>query len=157
MIMHSSHTWVSGSWPSSSRIWNNSPSAYSVTTTTYCPQICSNYQQSKVIHNQVKHTDIGSYQLEQFPQQRFVFNDAIIIIHASLSVSKLSNIWTMLGCWSPLMISISLLRLRSSFSDRPTFGINFKATTYGERSHTMHSNTVQKWSLSDWNKHVNIR
>lgn len=51
-------------------------------------------------------------------------------LHTSLSVSKLSKSRTMFGCWSPLMMSISLLRLRSSFSERPTLGINFSATTY---------------------------
>lgn len=48
----------------------------------------------------------------------------------SVCVSKLSKSRTMFGCLSPRMISISLFRLRSSFSERPTLGMNFKATTW---------------------------
>lgn len=47
----------------------------------------------------------------------------------SLSVSKLSSICTMLGCRRPRMISISRCRFLSSFSERPNFGMNFRATT----------------------------
>lgn len=49
--------------------------------------------------------------------------------HTSLSVSKLSSICTMLGCRKPRMISISRCRFLSSFSERPNFGMNFRATT----------------------------
>lgn len=50
--------------------------------------------------------------------------------YTSLSVSKLSSMCTMLGCRRPRMISISRCRFLSSFSERPNFGMNFRATTY---------------------------
>ena len=48
----------------------------------------------------------------------------------SFGVSKESSSLMIFSCSRFLIMSISLCRFFSSFSDRPTFGINFNATTY---------------------------
>lgn len=74
----------------------------------------------------------------------------------SLSVSKLSSICTMLGCRRPRMISISRCRFLSSFSERPNFGINFRATTCqwldeeSRPNHTKHQHQSSRTETLDW-------
>ena len=53
----------------------------------------------------------------------------VTILATSLGVSKESNSFMMFSCSRFRIISISLCKFFSSFSDLPTFGINFNATT----------------------------